>query len=1471
MDKLKKGLKNLFAPAIVLLLVAIMGVFSPIVSVAAALPNYSLRIADVTNPGDSYTISNLPARTVKVGTTIPSGELPTISNGSVKLCHAGQEITVSGDYTYREVGQYEWRFYTVDNVLFDKYVVTVTDTNYSTSMPSNVTTVAPKGLNNLQLPLPNSYSVSGKTSEVDTITGDNTNHYAVITMKDGSVYHLSALVSMANDTFAADKVTYDSKNVTIDLNGYKDSTGSLKITYVLKNQANDKILTALPLTNIEIKNVNQGEATFANIPTAPSVASLSYYSSVGLTAPTADSAKVGNDSFAVEAQTSIVKIQAYLFPTQPSKWNHKDVHVLTVENGVVKENGVASDLVEVDGLNVKVKALGWYRFQFETSTLFGYKMADSFDNYDAIEQDSNKTYVRYWSDSVHISEDKIDPNFAFVDRYDLDNYPAEYDTKFNDYLDKYDAYFSAMPTTKPSKDETSSKKLTVNFRDGLVIPAIFPHDNATAFEDIEVTSVSISQVTDVDGNSVTNNSVIKSSAASSSTFVYQKNEPLYVTFAVNGTNGANQGDNNIVVLKESVGWYKIHIEVQEKRPQYLGNNESSSSFGRYKSKDLYFYVDEESNFKCGVATDNDGNSPKIDEGNVFQVSDVYLWEGRTFDFPAPAFNDKHTGNDELQIDYYLVSMNPTVTKVIAKLDYTKGATRIKVDLDHLIDENGDEVNETDLQGYLNDATAKFYIYAVARNFNGMQADLKAKLTPSGSLVDTHFSTGVFGMHNDKDEFAQYGYAWKRAEFAFHQVADHGTASITISNISAKDDEYITGNKITIGKIQTTWSASAVDGQMSVAVYSVKSDKTLKAFDLHNTKNEVVGLYEFKRNTFMVENLAFVPGHAGDWVVVVTVKDNASDKTYTEIATIEVDNKGGYYSDFGLSDVDNGNSHTIHKTITLGDSMTLPNPNISIVGNKKPSYFAKNRDLYAYDAQGVLDDEHVVGNYTITLLGVSDPTCITGNKFTPNRGDVDYTFRYDYYLTGETTPFSVDYYNVRVNQVSDSINILMGEDYQDENVLWADVNDASALGNPTQEITNAHGVTVEYKLGANGTGTETKPAYAITLNEFVLANYGATKDFTIDSADLYPYLEPMFSTTSNTITEYRFPAIAIPNPNIIAGNISSDKDIEITVQKNGEDTMLVSSAGYINGNADKTSKIENSGDFDYYVFRPTGRFGLDVVNTSKYNAQNYTLAAKEYKGAVYTITYKSTDGTSVSYNLTIGNTKAGELGLNKGFLTYNDGKNDQAIAESTDNKLIIDKDSDGHRYVTIDMSKVFFTGNKDMEELIEQGPNGDKDDKTGYAPGSTNHVLEYYWDKVSVSVELDGSPLVGTSEWSDQDGEVEHIKNHSDFKYKFNCTSSGTYKVTIKMRNDYTNSTVTKSFEFTLDAEATNKNVNLNTVWGVILIVLSVGLLAGVIFYFIKTARATRFVDAPRAVKGDKKTTKSVAAPKDVEAPKKDAK
>ncbi len=1476
MDKLKKGLKKLFAPAIVLLLVAVMGVFSPVVSVAAAL-RLQMTPMDVESTNNPV-ITNLPARTVKVG---ESTGIPQVDSVNAKLLHAGKESDVTGtSYQYNEVGQYQWRFY-VGTTLFDTYNVNVTDTTYTMTMPSNVVTVAPKGLSDLALPLPASYTAGGETMEiVDDITGDNDHHYAVVKLKNkkdqndnGTIYHLSAVVALENDTFAADKIVYNGQNITINLAGHQNSTGNLKVTYLLSNDS-DKLLFALPLTDIEIKNVNKNDVMFANLPTAPSVANLSYYSSVALTAPTADSAKVGETTFTVEAQTSIVKVQAYLFSTEPSNWkNGANIHNLIVENGVVKENGQVSDLLEVDGLNVKVKALGWYRFQFETSTLFGYKMDKDFNNYDAIEQDENKSYVRYWSDSIRIYRDSMEPNFAWVKDYDSrdgeGNFTAaaeaqieDYNENFSEHLNDYDAYLPM--TEKP--DANTAKKITVNYTQGLVLPAIFPHDNATSFADMKVTTFYIEQIQDADGNSVANNYVYQGETSTNNTFKYDMAKHLQIQFQPDGIGSGVQAENNVVVLKQSAGLYRIRIVVEEQQPVFQGNNEKySGGYAQTKTKYLYFYVASDADFPCGQG---DNNSPVIDEGNVFQISDVYLWEGRTFDFPAPSFSDAHTPTDKIQVDYYLVhrgnhGAGVNNNEVVAKLDYNKNASRITVDLDNLHKENGESA--TIPASYY--TTGEFYIYAVARNFNGMQANLKKENGVASYELQDYFSTSLFSSAyawNNNNEVKQFGYAWKRAKFAFHVENPDRTATLAVDMVPAPANTYVAGKPVKIPSITATWDGSEiVDGQMSFAVYKVDEYNRLTPYDLYNSDDEVISSVAFKRHSYEVNDLYFNP-IAGNYILVVTAKDNASNKISTSVTKIKIERSGAITPRPRDGETDNNQKED--KTMTLGTSLTLPGYDLDDHGT--PVYVANNRKLF--DASTM----ELKGNYTITLLGVNDPNCITGNKFTPTKGDCTYTFRYNFYDTtsGEQLVSTADYV-VRVNSANGSTKILMGETYGDgktnENkVLWNGVDDASDV-NITDYTVGAK----TYDVGNHDTGTETKPAYAITLPQFIMSNYGATNDFVLDSASLYPYLEPIYGTptTSNptNISGYMYPAIAIPMPNIVAGNTNSN-EVEITVQKSGSSTYLVSSKRMNAGDrTDTASLIEKIGD--YFVFRPTGKFSTACKDTN-HDAQNYLLTANSVSEAsgVYTVTYK-TNTASASFNITLGNLDNGEISLDTAFLTYD---NNKEITNAAD-KLIIDKDSDGHRYVTIDMRKVFFTGNDDMASLIAQGPNGDINNTDGFNPEDAETA--YLWKNATVTVDYENAGFIKNSDWK-EDGDAAKIKNKDNYTYKFDLTQgSGTYKVTVKLWNNYTSSYVTKSIEFTLDAESTNKNVNLNTVWGIILIVLSVGLLAGVIFYFVKTARATRFVDAPRATKvkdkkiNAKKETKLVATPKDTEAPKDDVK
>ena len=1432
MDKLKRFVKHLFAPAIVLILVAIMGVFSPVVSVAAALRVNTMATGPESEK--SIKIENLPARSVEVNTKIKLPEL--IGTGaSFELWHAGAKVTTSGDeYTYEEVGQYEWRFF-IDGVLYKTQKVAVTDATYAMTMADAVVTVAPKNLDSLQLPLPISYKVDGEAIKVKSITQDG-NACAVITTEEDVKYTLKATATLENRALVSSKIVINQNGMTIDLSDI-NTTGNLKVAYELYNKDATKLLVVSPLKNIEIKNVNKDEVTFANIPTAPSVKNLAYYTTATLTAPTADSAKVGTTSFNVDAQTKIFKVQCSPYATEPSDWSKADnkIHTLTVEkNGegkwiVKEENGnQTNDYLEIDGLNVKVKKLGWYRFQFETSTLFGYKLDETVDVDDLnIQQDKQSSYVRYWSNSVHISSDQSAPSFAWVDDYVADNQDAinEMDENYSDLASKYKNYL-------PMTDKADAKKVTVNGT--LVLPAIFPHDNATQYKDMVVSSFSVSQIQDENGESVSNNSARSGSENTKTVFTYDMTQHLTIAF----NDDANRvcGENEVILLNKK-GLYQIAITIKESEAKYADGK--VGGYARSKQQSYYFYYDGE----------HVVDSPVIDEEKKFQVSDVYLWEGNTFEFKKPNISDANTATNKIQTDYYLVGKdNSNDLTVLSKLDGTANVLNVNVDLNNLKDYNNEEIT-LDLDTVLG-SYESFYIYTVARNFNAMQANLKNDLHITLNAGDFFDAETSFQTNKAVDTFERNGYAWKRAEFNIHE-ADNATAATIATDVTDPGNVYESGKTIKINSVVVNWGTE-IDGQMSVAAYQVKANNVLVPVNVVNSDNavdaEIISSVAFRGNSHTLENLYFTPSSKGDYIFVVTAKNHASSNVSTSVTKITI----GASNDWSASPLSlntaAAGSATIDNTMVAGETMVLPNFKVG----PEQEYVTKNRKLYNATSGAE------IGNYTITVLGVNDANCITGNKFTPNKAG-QYTLRHTYFVGG-VEQFKQDYI-VQVNEnTNTSSNILMGENYKDEAVLWND-SVTEIGGGDTYEVAGK-----TYDLGSGGTGTSKKPAYAITLNQFVMSNYGAATDFVVDSASLFPYLEPIFE--DGEIKEYMYPAIAIPMPNLISEDYSSD-EVEITVQKSGNSNYLVSSkkknAG---GSTDKASVIENIDGF--YVFRPEGKFSKDCKE--KYNATNYLEPENSTSVGVYTVTYK-TQNTELSFNVTFGNLKNGTLAWNKGFLTYNndDGKGNQEInSDNTDDVVI--EEINGHRYVTIDMSKVYFTGNADMQALIAKGPNPDNNND-GYS--AEQFETAYYWENARVTVTFEGGAFIDNSDWSDAEDETKAIKITDDgkFMYKFDLSQgSGTYKVNISLPNKYTATSVSASIEFTIDVDVTNRNHNLNNVWGVILIVLSLGLLAGVIYYFIKTSRATRFVDTPRAMKNKDKKVKApkTEAPK-VEAPKEDVK
>jgi len=243
-------------------------------------------------------------------------------------------------------------------------------------------------------------------------------------------------------------------------------------------------------------------------------------------------------------------------------------------------------------------------------------------------------------------------------------------------------------------------------------------------------------------------------------------------------------------------------------------------------------------------------------------------------------------------------------------------------------------------------------------------------TPDMSVTEALFKTNLLtGTYYNEAEMSQYGYAWKRAEFAFHKADSAASATI---NTSISEDESI--NKFTAGKpvkiqsITANWG-SAIDGQMSVAAYLVKGNNILVPVDVKNSDDKIVSSVAFNRASYTMSDLYFTPSVGGTYRLVVTAKNHASKQISTSVQDITIHARGGLIVDDASADE---NEYKIDETITLGESTILKN---KIIRNEDytPKYYAKNRKLYTYDANGVTNA--VAGNYTVTVLGVNDANCI----------------------------------------------------------------------------------------------------------------------------------------------------------------------------------------------------------------------------------------------------------------------------------------------------------------------------------------------------------------------------------------------------------------------------------------------------------------------------------------------------------------
>jgi hypothetical protein len=675
------------------------------------------------------------------------------------------------------------------------------------------------------------------------------------------------------------------------------------------------------------------------------------------------------------------------------------------------------------------------------------------------------------------------------------------------------------------------------------------------------------------------------------------------------------------------------------------------------------------------------------------------------------------------------------------------------------------------------------IHAVARNFNALQK----------ILIDKGYGSGYedgFPTSSAPTDTSSSGTTYKSAEFKI--VDNTSAASNNTLSISTDSSPYKQNEAVKLTSVTATWDSSATaDSRLSVSVYRIENGKHIYT-PLYNDKDEIVTAVLFHGNSYEIKDWSFTPTHSGTYYILASLKENANSTSWTAVAELTVDPQSPWVVEPASVSTMAEETNTTRTALTLGQTGVLPNYRLKQSG---ATLIAKNRLLYD-ESTGVLNND---GYYTVTVKGVDDPNCVIGNKFTPHYTGT-YRFEYNFYykVSGNFTLVSTMVHEVSVTASAESTNIKMATDY------------------------------LNGKDGSNQIGSGTK---ATVLEEFMLANDGGGTDFTVKT----DVLRSGLNETSASSNVYQYPLIAIPMPNVI-GETYKTEDVVITVQKSGSSDYLVDTSKTTIRNPAVTDpsaddyyiKSKDGTVEDLFVFRPTGQFSQTT------DFMNYIIGSKDDASGVYVVKYTLPNDTVMTFNITVGSVAVGNLKLNEGFLTYKDKDSAVKNIDDTNSTPVIPKGN----AVTIHMDKVVYDGeNTNMTNFMANF-------SSTAAPGKTG-AGQYMWEEASVTVYRDGTPIV----YDYSDGVNAFDKDETKYgerTYSFTPTESGVYKIEIRLWNPYTNSGyATASIEFTYDAEAANGVLDLSTVWGIILIILSVGLLGGVVFYFIKTGKETKFGGAAK--------------------------
>ena len=616
----------------------------------------------------------------------------------------------------------------------------------------------------------------------------------------------------------------------------------------------------------------------------------------------------------------------------------------------------------------------------------------------------------------------------------------------------------------------------------------------------------------------------------------------------------------------------------------------------------------------------------------------------------------------------------------------------------------------------------------------------------------------------------------------------------------------------------------------------------------------------------INNLEFTPRQLGIHTFVVTVRNVGN---HVSVFTGQINVTGVPVINPVLNN--DGTS-----TLRIGQAGRLPS--VSAFINGEWYVTDGNNQIILRDSDGLGDN--IVGRYRI--VGNIENASITNsvnNTFIPF---VEGTYEFTYelvFFTGRVTNLS----RAIEESIPTTINVtgleqgdlsvgIIQEDFTTRNILAGQFERAQNFTSTFvgDEFKNINGTTNSWwNSHASGNATDgwtgAMQAHNTVRSHNVIPEMALTNatSFTFNDLDA-----SMFMVESSTASGadprqgiYEFGPIFLPRIraewaqgiNMAGSSFDISKDSYVTV-RHSRSTDLVFDSRKIGASSNHETRVAEIGGHEFYYFQPVGQVDLRTHNFATNEAPAYgrnisrLVDRNTAPDGVYTVTYTIAFGgitATTTFEIAIGDTHNPIIELID-ETEFNKNHRIDSLFTFCSSWIEVNANSGWLTPQTADQKFADWYVARNLTVSIQR-------------PGASGHLSH---DEIDISPSLDR-----IAQW-ESDPTKPNFDN--DFGYnvgvyaddtlaktrqwQFRLNQSGEYRVTVTIASA-SGMTDVKTFIITVDPERTRNRISPQTIWGTILIVISSGLLLGVVVYFIQTGRKTKFAGvAAKTAKSKKEET-----------------